>query len=166
MSAKDDVFERLIKYDGVFNFRGLYSFCHGFLDEELGLDPDETEYEEKLDGQAKEIKFTWEGSKKLTDYFKFKIKIKFEISQLTKVDIQQGAKKISTNKGSVKIKTVGTIEKDYSDKFSSSSTQMFMRSIYEKWVIPSRVGAMEDKIAGDCADFVNEAKAYLDLEAK
>ena len=60
----------------------------------------------------------------------------------------------------------GTLVKDYEGKFEKTSTQKFMRSIYEKWVIHSRVKEYEDKLMNDCNEFLAQAKAFLDLEGK
>jgi len=47
-----------------------------------------------------------------------------------------------------------------------SAFNKFLRSIYEKWVITSRIDEMEGKIAGACDEFMAQTKAYLDLEGK
>ena len=70
------------------------------------------------------------------------------------------------NNGSVEIKIKGTLIRDYEGKFETTSTKKFMRSIYEKWVIPSRLNEFEEKIIGDSDEFLSQAKAFLDLEGK
>ena len=82
------------------------------------------------------------------------------------MEIDQGGTKIKTNKGSIEIKTKGVLVKDYEGKFETNALNKFLRSIYEKWVIPSRVMEFETKLAEDCDEFLNQAKAYLDLEGK
>jgi hypothetical protein len=70
------------------------------------------------------------------------------------------------NEGSVKLSTKGILVRDYKGKFEMSAFNKFLRSIYEKWVIPARIEEFKDKIARDCDEFLNQAKAYLDLEGK
>ena len=120
----------------------------------------------KLSGDAKNIKVEWSGSRKVTDYFKFQVVIKFKVLNLTNVEITQEGKKIKMNKGSVEVSVSGTLVKDYEGKFEQNSTQKFMRAIYEKWVIYSRVKEYEGKLVGDCNEFLAQAKAFLDLEGK
>ena len=74
--------------------------------------------------------------------------------------------KVKTNKGSVEVKLSGTLVRDYQGKFEKTYLSKFLRSIYEKWVIPSRVEEYEDKLVGDCDEFLTQVKSYLDLEGK
>lgn len=166
MSEKETIFSSTIKYNGIFSFKELYSFCYGWLTEETGLDLVEEKYEEKLSGESKKIEVVWNGSKKMTDYFKFEAKISFSIDNLTKVEINSGGAKVETNKGSVKIGIKGNLVRDYEGKFETTAFKKFLRSVYEKWVIASRIEHYEDKIISSCDDFLNQTKAYLDLEGK
>ena len=162
MPEKDTIFSSKIKYDGIFLFSDFYKFCHDWLKDETGLDISEDKYTEKLKGDSKELDIEWTGKREVTDYFKFEVGIKFKILNLKKVEIKQN----NTNKGSVEIKTKGTLVRDYKGKFEGNFFQKFVRSIYEKWVITSRIREFEEKLIGDCDEFLAQAKAYLDLEGK
>ena len=166
MPEKDTIFSSKIKYDGIFSFPDVYKFCYDWLKDETGLDISEDKYTEKLKGDSKELDIEWTGEREVTDYFKFEIGIKFKILNLKNVEIKQDNIKIKTNKGSVEIKTKGTLVRDYKGKFERNFFQKFLRSIYEKWVITSRIREFEEKLIGDCDEFLAQAKAYLDLEGK
>jgi len=167
MAEKETIFSSNIKYGGIFPFPDFYKFCYEWLTEEMGLSPvAEDKYVEKLDGNEKEITIEWTGSKKVTDYFKFEVKVKFEVKGLIEVEINQGNAKIKTNKGTIKLIVKGILIRDYQGKFEKTAYRKFLRSIYEKWIITSRIDQMEEVIAGDCDEFLNQAKAYLDLEGK
>jgi len=166
MAEKDTIFSSKTKYDGIFSFKDFYKFCYDWLTDETGLDVAEEKYAEKLSGNTKNIDIEWTGTRKVTDYFKFEIKVAFRIVALKEVEVQEGGTKIKTNKGSVEVKIKGTLIRDYEGKFETKAFQKFMRSIYEKWIITSRINEYEDKLAGDCDEFLNQAKAYLDLEGK
>jgi len=167
MAEKETIFSSKIKYSGIFSFRDFYKFCYEWLTEETGLDPlAEEKYEEKIKGDTKEIVVEWKGEKNLTDYFKFENKVKFELKNLKEVEIAQGGAKVSTNNGSVKIDVKGVLVKDYQGKFEMSAFNKFLRSIYEKWIIPASIEEYKGKIAGYCDEFLSQAKAYLDLEGK
>lgn len=166
MAEKETIFSSSVKYAGIFSFKDFYKFCHEWLTEETGLDVAEEKYEEKLKGDSKEIKVEWDGTDKVTDYFKFQVKVSFEVVPLKEVEIMKGNKKVKTNDGQIKIKVKGILIRDYQGKFEVSGFQKFLRSIYEKWVIPSRIEQFEAKLTGDCDDFLQQAKAYLDLESK
>tara|TARA_Y100000296_G_C5164136_1_gene253582 strand:+ start:1105 stop:1608 length:504 start_codon:yes stop_codon:yes gene_type:complete len=166
MAEKDTLISNKIKYNGIFSFKDFYNFCHKWLTEETGLTIFENKYEEKLEGDSKQIQIEWSGSKKLTDYFKFEIKVKFRITGLTKVEITQNGTKTQTNKGGVEIKADGIIVRDYEGKFETNAFKKFLRSIYEKWIITSRIEEFQGKIISDSDEFLSQAKAYLDLEGK
>ena len=166
MAEKDQIFSSKMKYDGIHSFKDFYRFCYDWLKEETGLDVAETKYVEKLKGDSKDIDIEWIGTRKVTDYFKFQIKAVFRILGLKDVETTQGGAKIKTNQGSVEIKLTGTLIRDYDSKFEVTAHKKFLRSIYEKWVIPSRIEQFEDKLISDCDEFLSQSKAYLDLEGK
>ncbi len=167
MSEKETIFSSKVKYNGIFSFKDFYKFCYEWLTEETRLDPlAEEKYEEKIKGDTKEIIVEWAGERKLTDYFRFDMEVKFELKNLKEVEISQEGAKIKTNDGSVKISVKGILVRDYQGKFEMSAFNKFLRSIYEKWVIASRIEEYEGKIAGYCDEFLGQAKAYLDLEGK
>ena len=166
MAEKDTIFTSKVKYGGIFSFPDFYKFCYDWLTDETALNVAEEKYVEKLQGNSKNIDIEWKGTRKVTDYFKFEIKAKFRILGLEKVEIERDGKKMKTNKGSVEVKVSGTLIRDYNGKFESSAFKKFLRSIYEKWVIKSRIDQFEEKLIGDSNEFLSQAKAYLDLEGK
>jgi len=167
MVEKDTIFSSKIKYKtGIFSFKDFYAFCYDWLTEETNLDVAENKYSEKISGDSKDIDFEWLGKRKLTDYFRFDVQVKFKVLGLTEVEVQEGNTKVKTNKGSVEISMKGFLSRDYEGKFEKTAGKKFLRSIYEKWVIPSRISEYEEKVIGECDEFLNQAKAYLDLEGK
>lgn len=166
MAEKETIFSSSVKYGGIFSFKDFYKFCYDWLAEELGIEVSETKYEEKIKGNMKEIVAEWVGEKKLTDYFRFDLRVVIEGKPIENVEITQGGAKISTNKGSVRVSVKGTLTRDYEGKFEMSAFKKFLRGIYEKWVIKARIEEYEGKIAGACDEFLSQAKSYLDLEGK
>jgi hypothetical protein len=166
MAEKDEIFASKIKYNGIFSFKDFYLFCYDWLTEETALFMSEKKYKEKISGDSKNIEVEWTGFTKFTDYFKFEIKIKFQLLGITEVEVQEGGAKIKTNKGSVEMKVAGTLVKDYDGKFESTWLRKTVRAIYEKWIIASRIEQFEEKIIEKCDEFLNQSKAYLDLEGK
>jgi len=67
------------------------------------------------------------------------------------------------NHGDVEIKIAGNLVRLYAGKFEKDAFRKFTRGIYEKWVIPSRIDEYEEKLFGDCDDFLAQAKAFLGL---
>lgn len=166
MVEKDTIYSSSMGFRGILNFSDFYKFCHEWLTQETDLELAEKKYKEKIAGDSKELDIEWECYKKLTDYFKFTLKVKFEVKQLQDIEINQDGKKIKTNKGDVKVSVKGILERDYKGKFETSAFGKFLRSVYEKWVIPSRIDQFEDKVNSDSDEFLSQAKAYLDLTAR
>jgi len=166
MAEKETIFSSKIKYAGIFSFKDFYKFSYDWLNEEAGLELAENKYTEKIDGASKNINVEWSGGVNLTDYFKFEATINIKAENLKEVEINQGGAKIKTNQGSVEVDIKGILVRDYEGKFETSAFKKFLRSIYEKWVIPSRVEEYGGKISEACDSFLNQAKAYLDLEGK
>ncbi len=166
MAEKETIFSSKIKYDGILSFTDFYKFCYNWLTEETGLIVAEEKYAEKLSGESKNIDVVWAGKRKLTDYFQFEAKITFKVLALTQIEINKDGKKIKTNKGNVEVGIKGVLVRDWQGKFEKDAFRKFLRSIYEKWIIQSRVEQFEGKIVGDCDEFLSQAKAWLDLEGK
>lgn len=166
MAEKEKLFSSKIKHGGVFSFRDFYLFCYQWLGDEVGLNIAEKKYTEKIKGDAKEIEVLWECFRKLTDYFKFEMKVKIKVDPLKNVTVNRDGVKINTNEGIVEMEVSGILVRDYQGKFETTPFNKFLRGIYEKWVITARVEEFEDKIIGDCDTFLSQAKAYLALEGK
>ena len=166
MPEKETIFSSKIKYTGIFSFKDFYKFCYDWLTEETGLELVENKYTEKIEGAAKKIGVGWSGGAKLTDYFKFEARVDIKAEDLKEVEITQGGAKIKTNQGSVEVAIKGILVRDYEGKFETTAFKKFLRGIYEKWVIPSVIEEYKGKISGASDTFLNQAKAYLDLEGK
>ena len=166
MAEKETLFSSKMKHEGIFSFRELYKFCYDWLTEETDLLLQETKYIEKLKGDSKEIDVEWKGFTKLTDYFRFDMKVEFKVLRLKEIEIVQDGKKIKTNEGVVEMKVKGILVRDWQGKFEASGFQKFIRAIYEKWLIPTRIDQFEEKVIGDSDEYLGETKAWLSLEGR
>lgn len=166
MPEKDTIFSSKIKFTGVFSFADFYQFCYKWLTDQEELTISEDSYSEKITGDTKNLTIKWTCSRKITDYFKYEIKIVYLIMSMASIEVVQNGAKVKTNRGYIEVGVKGTLVRDYEGKFEKRAFQKFMRGIYEKWIIVSRVKEYEDKLVGVCDDFLNQAKAWLDLEGK
>jgi len=166
MVIKEKVYSSAVKFNGIYNFKDYYKFCYDWLTEQTNLNVYEEKYSEKLQGDEKELEIKWTCIRKLTDYFKFEMKIVFRVLKMKEIEVVQGATKIKTNQGSIKVKVGTSLIRDWQGKFERSTYRTFMREVYDKWVIPARIQQLEDKIIDDSDEFLNQAKAWLDLEGK
>ena len=166
MTERDEIFSSKVKYVGLFPYSDFYKFCYDWLVDDFGLLVAEKQYVEKIKGDAKDIDIEWVGTKEVTDYFKYEVKVKFRILGMTNVEVTQDGAKIKMNKANVEVKMSGALLKDYKGRFETSAFNKFLREIYQKWIITSRINQFEEKLIGDCDEFLSQVKAYLDLEGK
>ena len=167
MAEKQEIYNSVVKYNGVFPYKDFYKFCYVWLMESMEVDEfSEKKYEEKIQGNSKEVKVKWETKKKLTDYFQMGVKVSFHITGMTNVEINKDGKKIKMNKGEIKMTVKGTLIRDYDGKFETSARMKFLRALYEKYIITSRVDYFEGYLVEKADELLNQAKAYLDLEGK
>ena len=165
MTDKDQIIKEKLSHSGYFDFSALYSYAHTWFKNE-GYGVNEEKYAEKVKGNAREINIEWKATKTVSDYFKIEHSIKFEIKDLTEVEAEIEGKKKKMNKGSVDIEIKGVLIKDYESKWESSPFNKFMRDVYNKYIIPTRVGSMEGKVKSDAKAFKEEMKAFLELTGR
>ena len=165
MAEKESIGKEKVENSGIFDFPGIYSFSHTwFKNENYGVNEDK--YSEKVSGTKRDITIDWKATKDISDYFKNEIKIKFEISDMTEVEVEIDGQKKKMNKGKLSIEIGATLIKDKDGKWESSPFNRFMRDVYNKYVIPSRVSARASDLHEDMIKFKEAVKSFLELTGK
>lgn len=165
MVEKDKVFEGKIRQVGLFDFKEFYRFCYTWLVDE-GYFLSEKKYSEKITATGKEVEIEWNALKKISDYFRFSLKVNWRILGMTSVEVEDNGKKIKMNKGDVEIKVSATLEKDYEHRWESYAFLKFLRGIYDRYIIRGRIDLYEDKIFSETDEFLAQAKSFLAIEGK
>lgn len=163
---KEIIIKEQVKYSGLGNFKDSYKHAYDWLIGE-GFDVVEDKYEEKTKGEAKDAKIVWTATHKVTDYFRIRLEIKWEVLGMTDVEVELDGKKKSMNKFSeIKIDIRGTLEKDYTSKWGATSTQRFLKDVYHKYVIPGTTDKRKIEVVEITQQFKDEMKAFFDLICK
>ncbi|MFA5174547.1 MAG: hypothetical protein WC438_05190 [Candidatus Pacearchaeota archaeon] len=165
MAEKDTLFKGKVKQQGLWGFNDLYSFTYDWLNGE-GYKVKEKTYSEKVSGDAKDIDIEWEASKKVSDYFKFTIKMAWKILGMKSVEVQRENKKVKMNSGIVEIKFSAVLIKDYESKWEDAPLWKFLRGVYDKYIIKSRIDDYEDKLLNELNELIAQTKAFLEIEGK
>jgi len=165
MSEKDKVYQGKVKQSGIFSFKDLYSFLYDWLKEE-GYDVTEKSYSEKVTGDSKQIEITWEDTREVSDYFRFLIKVEWQILGMKSVEVQKDDKKIKMDSGSMEVKFKGVLLKDYEDRWENQPFWKFMRGVYDRYVIKSRIDEYQIKLIEEVEDIVSQCKSFLSIEAR
>lgn len=164
MSEKDTIFSGKIKQTGTFDFKEFYRFCYVWLVDE-GYFVTEKVYSEKVSPTGKEVEIEWEARKKISDYFRFIIKAKWRILGMADTEVQdESGKKLKLNKGQVEIKVDGILEKDYQGQWEKNPFLKFLRGIYDRFIIRTRIDEYEGKVFGQSDEFLKQAKSFLAIE--
>ena len=98
MALKSNVLKQKIKQVGYWNFKDLYNFSFEWL-EDHGYKVSEDEYTEKEKEGGKELNIEWVANKKVTDYYKNTIKVKWHILYMTDAEIERDGKKRKDKQG-------------------------------------------------------------------
>lgn len=166
MVETDRIYESKVKFDGIFDFRALYNFVSKWLSTYGYGVVEEKSYSEKIKAEGKEIEVIWNARKSVSDYFRFLLKINFRTLGMSSVEVQKGEVKLKLNKGSVEIATTGFLEKDYESRWESSPFTKFLRGVYDRYIIKSRVESYTGKIMEEVDELCAQLKSYLEMEGK
>ena len=165
MALKSNVLKQKIKQVGYWNFKDLYNFSFEWL-EDHGYSVSEDEYTEKEKENGKELNIEWVANKKVTDYYKNTIKVKWHILYMTDAEIERDGKKEKTNKGEVKMEFIVDLVKDYEERWEDEPLWKFLRGVYEKYIIRTTNDEYEDRLEDDALEYINQIKAFLQLSGK
>lgn len=164
MAQKKEVYKETFKHTGYWKYSEVYDMMYHWF-KEHGYKIQEELYNEKIIASGKEVIAKWNGDKKITDYFKFRIKATWHILHMKDVEVEIDGKKVKTQNGEVEIIFSGNIIKDYEKRWEDRPFWKFFRGVYEKYIIRSTVDEYEDDVEDDVRELVGDLKAFLKLEA-
>ena len=165
MAEKDKVLAEKVKHSGIFSFSELYEYLYDWFNDE-SYKVREKKYTEKILGDSKTIEIEWENERKISDYFKFQIKLTWLITGLKKVEVKKEDQKVTMNSGTVEIKYSAMIIKDYENRWENQPFWKFLRGVYDRYIIRSKIDYYEDRIEDDLREIVAQTKAFLALESR
>ena len=165
MVEKDIVYKGKVKHSGIFDFAELYHFCYNWM-----FDKDykiiEKTYSEKVKPNGKQVEILWEGKRKISDYFRFVLKLQWRILGMNEVEVQKDGAKIKLNKGQLEIGFTAVLEKDYEHRWEGNAFFKFLRGVYDRYIIRGRIEKYEEKLFFEVDEYIAQVKAFLALEGK
>jgi len=161
-TQKKEVYKQKVKQKGYLNYIDVYNLAYDWL-KDHNYKLKEKLYTEKLQPNGKEIILNWEAYKKVTDYFKNVIQIKWHILGMKDAEIEINGKKVATNKGEVGMEFKAELHKDYEKRWEDKPIWKFLRSLYEKYIIRTTVDQYEDDVEDDAKEMIKDVKAFLQL---
>jgi hypothetical protein len=162
---EDRIFSGTVNYNGIFNFTELYDFIHDWcMDEQYKII--EKKYDEKILGDSKTIDIKWDCNRKISDYFLYRIKLKWTITGLKKIEVKREDKKVTMNTGSITIKFTGVIYSDYQGRWEKQPFWKFFRGFYDRYIIKSRVELYHKKLEENVNELISQTRSFLALEQR
>lgn len=165
MAQKKDVYKATLKQVGYWKYTELYDMTFNWLrDHDYKIQ--EAKYDEKLSANGKEIIIKWIAKKKVTDYFKYQIKLDWHILGMKDAKVEIDGKEVKTNNGEVKIEFKGVIIKDYENRWEDKPFWKFLRGTYEKYVIRESIEEYENDLEDNVKEMIADTKAFLRIPAQ
>ncbi|MBM3247013.1 hypothetical protein FJZ17_00515 [Candidatus Pacearchaeota archaeon] len=166
MAERDNILGAKVKHNGVFDFKETYRILYEWLVSQ-GYDMNEKTYKEVIGaGGAKELEIEWEAIRKVSDYFRFLLKVDWKIIGMTSVEVEIDGVKQKMNKGQFEIGVKAILIKDYENRWENRPIWKFLRGLYDKYVIKERQDQYEGKLIGEMDEFLAQCKAYLALTGR
>jgi hypothetical protein len=104
--------------------------------------------------------------RKISDYFRFRIRMITRVIRMVSVEVQEEGVKTTKDKGEIEIKFEAYLEKDYENRWEENAIFKFLRGMYDKYIIKSRIEFYEDKLKDETDEYINQIKAFLVLAGK
>lgn len=157
----------IVRYRGLFDYDGLYNVMVQWI-KARGYWFHERAYKHKVPtalGAEQEIE--WDAEKKITDYYKFTIGIKWHLWEITEVEVvKEGVKKVLTN-ARLEIKINGNLEIDWERRMGSSTFWTIVSDWYHKYIIRREIETIwYDTMYYRLQRLHKLVKDFLDMEAK
>lgn len=111
-----------------------------------------------VDG-VNESKIKWLMERKVDDYVRFAIEATMTLKG-TKVELKKKGKAL---KGDIKIKFEAYLEKDYEDTWVNNPVNKFLRAIWDKYALATKMSGYESALKKECYELYNEAKSFLNI---
>jgi len=163
MSEKDTLHKARIKQRGLFDFKDIYEFLYDYLMDE-NYDIFERKYVEKVKGQSKDVEIQWEVFKEVSDYFQFVITLDWVILGMKSIEVERDGKKIMMDTGMIEIRFKADLVKDYESRWENHPFWLFLRGIYDKYIIRTRIEEYEEKLLGEIFELMKQTKSLLAIE--
>ena len=164
MAEKDVVITGLsVSYTGLFNYADLFRLIDAFLIDK-GYDRKEAKHVETVKPEGKYIEIGLGPGKALSDYAKSNLSIGIKANGIKEVTATIDGVKQKLNSGTVTVTFEGVLETDYEGRWENKPFYLFLKILWDKYVIKTFTGGFEKIIKADIEQLRDQVKGYLNLE--
>jgi len=152
-----------VRQKGIFDMGELYKVMFRWFAQH-NYDFQEKEYIDKVQPNGSRVlEIGWWSYRKISDYVKFRIKVKFLIVGLKDIEIEVDGMKRKTNSGDCEVRFISWIETDYEGKWEANPITKFFREFYNKYIMRSKIEDYETELHTELYELMGEVKAFLNL---
>jgi len=162
MAELSPVYDGKIVHAGIFDFKEMYRFMYEWFRDFSYLIL-EKKYSEKIKADGKEVEYEWLCLRKISEDYRFRIKIVTRIIKMVTVEVQEGGVKFNRDKGEIEIKFWSYIERDWQNRWDQHPITKFLRGFYERYMLRGRMEFFEDKIKAEIDESMSQIKSFLSL---
>ena len=120
----------IIRYSGVFDFDKLYKEMHDwFMKNSYGFE--EKQHDDRAKDRGRDIEIVWNGERKVDEFVKFLINVRFVIEEFNKVE------KLDSGKLLIEISASAIL--DYTDRWNRKPFSNFLFNVYTKYIIKEKI---------------------------
>mgnify|MGYP001602945097 FL=1 len=146
-----------LKQTAVFDVLELYKLIKNWVKENK-YSLFEREYE-NIKKELLSTKIKLEASKKIDEYTRYVIGIKFNIMDYEEAEVKN--KKLV--KGEIRFLFESHVDTDYEDRLENRPIRKFLRAIYDRLIARDKYEKYEKELKDDTYNLYNEIKAFLNL---
>ena len=166
MAEKDKLIVTKVKHKGIFDFKEVYTFLHDWFTDESYILVEKNYKETVAANGEKELEIEWESWKKVSDYFKHTIKLQMRVLKMKDVEVEVDGEKKGMNSGQFEGKFTAILEKDYENRWENNAFLKFMRGLYDRYIIRSRIDIYAVKVWEEVHEIIAQAKSFLAIEGQ
>jgi len=162
MMTDIDIKAPVIRFKGIMDFDELYKYVRGWLTSKNYL-VQEDSYKDK----GKEFEIKWSAVKDVTEYYQYKISIKFLGWDMSKIEIIDEKTKLkqTLDKGRIEITIKGELIEDYNDNWKGILKEK-LHVLYRIITKGTREEIQATYIYGNVYGLYNAIKGFLDMSTQ
>lgn len=162
MAELSPVYDGKLVHSGIFDFREMYRFMYEWF-RDFSYLVLEKKYSEKIKAEGKEVEFEWLCVRKISEDYRFRIKIVTKIIKMVTVEVQEGGMKFNRDKGEIEVKFNSYVERDWQNRWDQHPITKFLRGFYERYMLRGRMEFFEDKLTSEVDETISQIKSFLSL---
>ncbi len=162
MAEISPVYDGKLVHAGIFDFREFYRFMYEWFRDYSYLII-EKKYSEKIKAEGKEVEIEWHCFRKISEDYRFKIRIVIKVIKMVTVEVQEGGMKFSRDKGEIEVKFNSYLERDWQNRWDQHPITKFLRGFYERYMLRGRIDFFEDKLKEEVDETLSQIKSFLAL---